>query len=76
MNKANIESKEDFQNYLTHLSQIAKEVDQWPEEYKSQRATSLHAYLTPQEEKTELQPSTETNSSSKNNFPIAPSVDL
>ena len=54
MAKANIESQEDFDDYLAYLSDVEEEVDKWPEEDKSQRATSFHADLTPQKERVEL----------------------
>ena len=31
MDKANIESQEDFDDYLAYLSDIEEEVDKWPE---------------------------------------------
>ena len=54
MAEVNIESQEDFDNYLAYLSEVEKKVDQWPEEDKSQRATSFHADLAPQREKVEI----------------------
>ena len=76
MNKPNIESEEDFRNYMAYLSQVAEEVHQWPEEDKSQRSTSFYADLIPQEEKIEPQLSTEIESSSKSYSHKTPSVDL
>lgn len=76
MNKPNIESEEDFQNYLAYLSRVAEEVDQWPEEEKSQRSTLFHADLVPQEDKTEPQILSEIEFTSKRDSQRVTSVDL
>ena len=52
----NLESQKDFEEYLSYLSEVEKEVDQWPEEDKSRRATSFHAGLAIQNRK--IDPST------------------
>ena len=46
-----LESQKDFEEYLSYLSEVEKEVDQWPEEDKSRRATSFHAELSIQNRK-------------------------
>lgn len=73
MAKTNIESQEDFDNYLAYLSDVEKEVDKWSEEDKSQRATSFHADLAPQREKVELPIE---NNFLKNDSHRTPSIDL
>ena len=43
--KANLESKEDSNAYITFLSKVEKEVDQWPQERKMRRSTSFYEDL-------------------------------
>ena len=43
--KANIETPEDWEDYLRYLNKTAKEVDAWPTERKTQRATNFHEDL-------------------------------
>ena len=43
--KANIETPEDWEEYIRYLNKTAKEVDAWPAERKTQRATNFHEDL-------------------------------
>ena len=41
----NFESEKDIKNYFEYITKIAKEVDQWPEEKKTKRATIFYNEL-------------------------------
>ena len=43
--KANIETPEDWEEYIRYLNKTAKEVDAWPAKRKTQRATNFHEDL-------------------------------
>lgn len=42
---ANLESEEDIKDYLAHITKVSKEVDQWPKEKKTRRATVFYKEL-------------------------------